>query len=181
MTTKSGGRSAVRMYGSFFLMVLITVLVLKLVNWLPSTFFKEDIRKFRTLDEVRAELNVARIYTPTYFPEHIQWPPSVIFAQRKPFMLIVMHFPHSDSRMHALSIYQADRHARYEPPLDILQQKDARAVTINNRNGTLILADCRGNERCNSLSWEEGDFRITLVSDDIPDQLMRMAKSMVHE
>lgn len=180
MTGKTN-KSSFRMYGSFFITILVTVLVLKLVNWVPSTFFKEDIRKFRSLDEVKDKIKVAKIYTPSYFPEHIQWPPSEIFAQRKPFVLITMHFPHRDSRMTALSIYQADKNAGYEPPLDILYRRDERPVSINNRKGTLVLAVCRGNERCNSLSWEEGGMRIILVSDDIPDQLMKMASSMIHE
>lgn len=178
---KKNKKTKFRMYFSFILTVLFTILILKAINWLPSTFLKEDIRKFRTLDDVKTKLRVSKIYVPAYFPEHIQWPPSEIFAQKKPYLLIIMHFSHTDSRNLAMSLYQTDKKSGFEQPLDILYQKDEREVKIKDRTGALLLAVCRGNVRCNRLSWEESNFKITIVSDDTPEQIIKMAESTFHE
>lgn len=175
-----GRKTKLFMYFSFGITVLIAVLVLKLLNWIPQSFLKEDIRKYTTIEEVRKQLKLSKVYVPTYFPEHIQWPPTEIFAQKKPFVLVMMHFAHTDSRDFALSVYQADAKAGYEPQMDILYQKQEHTVLIKGKEATLRLSVCRGHEKCNSLSWKDEGFRITLISDDPPEQMQRMAESMIH-
>ncbi len=173
-------RTKLGMYLSFGVTILTIVLVLKLLNWIPSSFQKEDIRKYKTVEDVKANLKGARVYVPAYFPEKIKWPPAEIFAQKKPFLLIMMHFAHIDSMDIALSVYQADSKANFEPRRDILYVKKESSLSIKGREGRLVMAVCRGNERCNSLSLEEGRFRLTLVADDTPEQLIKMAESMLH-
>lgn len=168
------------MYFSFGITVLIAVLVLKLFNWIPQSFLKEDIRKYKTIEEAVKQLKLSKVYVPTYFPEHIKWPPAEIFAQKKPFVLVMMHFAHTDTRSFALSVYQADSKAGYEPQMDILYLKQEHPLFIKGKEANLRLAVCRGNEKCNSLSWTDQNFRITLVSDDTPEQMQRMAESMIH-
>lgn len=169
------------MYFSFGITVLIVVLTLKLFNWIPHSFLKEDIRKYKTIEEATKQLKLSRVYVPAYFPDHIQWPPREIFAQKKPFVLVMVHFAHTDTRSFALSVYQADAKAGYEPQMDILYMKQEHPVLIKGKEALLRLAVCRGNIKCNSLSWTDQEFRITLVSDDPPEQMQRMAESMIHE
>ncbi|MEW6109028.1 MAG: hypothetical protein AB1632_07690 [Nitrospirota bacterium] len=171
-------RTGLRAILSFSITILITVLVLKLLNWIPMSFQKEDIRKYKTIEDVKAKLKISRVYVPAYFPEYIKWPPAEIFAQKRPFVLIMTHFAHADSMKFALSIYQADSRADFEPRKDILYLKNESTVFIKGREGKLVTAVCRGQVRCNSLSWEEGKFRLTLISDDVPEQMIRMAESM---
>ncbi len=125
-------------------------------------------------------LKIPRVYVPAYFPEYITWPPAEIFAQRRPFVLVMMHFTHRDSKSFALSFFQVDSRAVFEPPYksDVLYVRKESPVMINGRPGTLVIAVCSGRERCNRVSWEEGIYRITLIADDTPEQLIRMAESI---
>jgi hypothetical protein len=165
---------------SFFATVAVVLLLLKLLNWLPSVLENEGLKKYGSVDDVREALKISRIYMPAYFPEHIQWPPAEIFAQRKPFPMVMMHFTHRDSKGFALSLYQVDSRAVFELPYksDVLYVRKESQVDIRNKVGTLIVAVCSERERCNRLSWEEGVYRITLIADDSPDQLIKMAQSI---
>ena len=165
---------------SFLVTIAAVLLVLKLLNWLPSALENEGLRKYGSVDDVRTALKIPRVYIPAYFPEYIQWPPAEVFAQRKPFPMIMMHFTHRDSKSFALSLFQVDSRARFEPPYksDILYVRKESPVNIKGRPGTLVIAVCTGRDRCNRVSWEEGMYRITLIADDTPEQLIKMAESI---
>lgn len=161
--------------------ILIGVLILKLLNWIPSALQKHEIRKYRSVDAVAENLHIPRIYVPTYFPEHIQWPPVDIFAQRKPFDMIIMHFRHRDSNDLTLSIYQVADDARYNPEYfaSLLYIKKESTISLKGREAELVLAVCSGHQRCNRLSWKEGRYRLTLISDDEPELIIKLAESMI--
>jgi hypothetical protein len=165
---------------SFLATIAVVLLVLKLLNWLPSVLEKEGLRKYGSVEEVSTVLKIARVYIPAYFPEHIQWPPAEIFAQRKPFPLIMTHFTHRDSKRFALSLFQVDSRSGFDLPYksDILYVRKESQVQIKNRIGTLVIAVCRGRERCNRITWREGIYTITLIADDTPEQLLKMAQSI---
>jgi hypothetical protein len=165
---------------SFTVTILIVLLVLKLLNWLPSALQDEGIKKYSSVDDVRTALKIPKVYIPAYFPEYITWPPAEIFAQRRPFPLVMMHFTHRDSKSFALSLFQVDSRAAFEPKYksDVMYVKKESPITIKGRAGILVLAVCSGRERCNRISWEEGIYRITLIADDTPEQMVRMAESM---
>jgi len=165
---------------SFFVTVAVVILLLKLLNWVPSVLQDEGIKKYSSVEEVRTDLKIPRVYIPAYFPEYIKWPPAEIFAQRRPFQLVMMHFTHRDSRSFALSLFQVDSRAGFEPTYksDVLYVRKESQVSINGRAGNLVLAVCTGRERCNRITWEEGIYRITLIADDTPEQLIKMAESI---
>lgn len=165
---------------SFLATIMAVLLVLKLLNWLPSVLQDEGIKKYGSVDDVRTALKIPKVYMPAYFPEYIMWPPAEIFAQRRPFPLVMMHFTRRDSRSFALSFFQADSRAGFEPKYksDVLHVRKESQVNIKGRPGTLVIAVCSGRERCNRISWDEGIYRITLIADDTPEQLIRMAESI---
>lgn len=165
---------------SFAVTVIIVLLVLKLLDWMPSALQDEGIKKYSSVDDVKAALKIPKVFVPAYFPEYITWPPAEIFAQRRPFLLAIMHFTHRDSKSFALSLFQADSRAGYEPKYksDVMYVRKESPITIKGRPGTLVIAVCSGRERCNRVSWEEGIYRITLIADDTPEQLIRMAESV---
>ena len=165
---------------SFLVTVAVVLLLLKLLNWLPSVLENEGLKKYGSVDDVRAALKIPKVYIPAYFPEYIQWPPAEIFAQRRPFPMVMMHFTHRDSKSFALSLYQVDSRAAFELPYksDVLYVRKESQVDVKNKVGTLVIAVCSGQERCNRLSWEEGVYRITLIADDSPEQLIKMAQSV---
>ena len=165
---------------SFILTVAVVILLLKLLNWLPSVIQEEGIKKYSSVEEVVTSLKIPRVYIPAYFPEYINWPPAEIFAQKRPFKLVIMHFTHRDSRSFALSLFQVDSRAIYEPEYksDVLSVRKEIKVSIKGRPGDLVMAVCSGRQRCNRITWEEGIYRITLIADDTPEQLLKMAESM---
>ena len=165
---------------SFIVTVAVVILLLKLFNWLPSVLQDEGIKKYSSVEEVRTALRLPRVYIPAYFPEYIKWPPAEIFAQRRPFPLVMMHFTHRDSRSFALSFFQVDSRAAFEPTYksDVLYVRKESQVSIKGRPGNLVLAVCSGRERCNRITWEEGIYRLTLIADDTPEQLIKMAESL---
>ncbi len=165
---------------TFAVTIVIAVALLKLLNWVPSVIEEEGIRKFRTLDEAQAAMKTTKIAVPSYFPERIQWPPYEIFAQRKPFSLVMMHFSHADSRTLALALYQYDARGTFEPPFQesVVHVRKEMTVPVGTRSGFLTIAVCRGNRLCNSLSWEIDGITHLLVYDDDPEELVKMASSM---
>lgn len=180
MQAKKNGLKQFHMGCSFFATVAVVLLVLKLMNWLPSVLQDEGVKKYKSVDDAKAALKIPHIYLPAYFPEYIAWPPAEIFAQRRPFPMVVVHFSRRDSRGFALSFFQVDSKAVYEPEYKshILYVKKTSPVSIKGRTGSLEIAVCSGRERCNRISWVEKGYRITLIADDSPDQLLRMAESM---
>lgn len=166
---------------TFLATIAVAVLLLKLLNWIPGAVQKDDLRRYRTVDEARAALKIRKIYMPTYFPEHIQWPPVEIFAQRRPFTMVTTRFSHATNRDLALSIFQADAQAAFEPQpgSDLLYVRKETPVLVNGREGTLVLAVCQGNRQCNRLSWSVETFRLTIIADDSPEQIMKLAESML--
>jgi hypothetical protein len=165
---------------SFLATIFVILLVLKLLNWMPSVLQHEGVRKYRSVEEAKAALKIPHIYLPAYFPEYISWPPAEIFAQRRPFPMIMMHFTRQDSRSFVLSLFQVDSKSRYEPVYksNILHVRKKSTVDIKGRTGSLEIAVCSGRERCNRISWVDRGYRITLIGDDTPEQLLRMAESM---
>ena len=93
---------------SFALMIGLLIVALKVVNWLPLAMQQETVRRYDSIEEVRAALNMKDIYVPSYFPQQIIWPPSAILAQSKPFSAIVMEFTRADKRNIALVISQSE-------------------------------------------------------------------------
>ncbi|GAB4483376.1 MAG: hypothetical protein OHK006_04180 [Thermodesulfovibrionales bacterium] len=166
---------------TFLATIAVAVLLLKLLNWLPGAVQKDNLRKYHSVDEARTALKIKRIYTPTYFPEHIQWPPIEIFAQKRPFLMVAMHFLHATNRELALSIYQGEGRALFEPqPVwDVLYVRKESSVLVNGREGRLVLAVCQGNRRCNRLSWNADGLGFTIIADDSPEQILKLAESMI--
>lgn len=166
-------------FATFVFAIALGLVFLKFLNWLPSVIQKEDLRKYRTVDEAKSELRLSEVYIPAYFPDYITWPPLEIFAQRRPFTMVMMHFMHRDSRHLALSLYQVDAEARFDPPykLDVLFIRREMPVTIKGREGMLVVAVCTGREQCNRVSWTEGAYRITLIGDEAPEELLKIAES----
>ncbi len=166
---------------SFVFSVLIIIGVLRLLNWVPLAIQREDLRKYTTIEEVQTRLKLRTVLIPAYFPEDISWPPARIFAQKKPFVQVIMHFMQTGTRNPVLSIYQTDIHADFKIPFDndILYKKKESSVFIKDREGTLETAVCRGNELCNKLSWDNEPFSITLFSQLDPHELLKIAESMI--
>lgn len=165
----------------FALTIAGAILVLRLLDWIPNAIEKSDLRSYESVDAAQAYLKESHIYLPSYFPDSIGWPPFQVFAQRKPFVLVITHFAHMSSKELALSIFQSELDGNYEPslPLDTLYIKQKRDLAIKGVSGQLVKAVCSGQKTCNRLSWNYEGFSFFIVSDHDAEAIIRMAESMI--
>ena len=174
-----------KMLFSFALLIILLVAVLELLNWMPSIIDSESLRKYGSIELVKRKLHIEKIYMPAYLPEglNLKWPPSEIYAQKKPFLMILMHFQHRDSADIGLTVYQVDSRTKYqpEPRIKIIRIKNKSRVSIKDREGTLVTAVCENDTPCNKVSWKEGDFLLTVTGKDSERDLIRIAGSMISE
>ena len=137
---------------SFALLIAIIIVALKVMNWVPLSLQQETIRRYGTIEEVRAALNPKDLSVPSYFPQQITWPPSLILAQGKPFFASVMEFTRADKRDVALVISQSEGQAlNVEHPIEIIVVKEKVQYVMQGREAVLTVGTCRDDEPCSAL------------------------------
>jgi hypothetical protein len=170
-------------YLLFAVMVAATVFILKLLNWVPLSIESGGIRQYRTIEDVQRDLGIRKVLLPSYFPQHLSWPPSEIYAQNKPYPLVIMYFTDENSGKVVLAISQSGSgnlpgsELRIEPYRTAKEEK----IVIKGRNARLYLASCRGGDICNSLTWREGDYFMKVVDSGPVKELIRISESMLSE
>jgi len=171
---------AVSRFFSFALMIGLLVLALKAVNWLPRALQQDAVKRYATIEEVRAALHMKDIYVPSYFPQQISWPPSAILAQSKPFSAIAMTFTRADRRNTALVISQSeDKALHVEHPIEILTVAEKVKYTIKGREAELTVGSCGMNEPCSGITWIEGKYTMTVLMKSGPFELTKIVESML--
>ena len=164
---------------SFAVAVLILVLLLKVTNWLPSVLQEGGIKRYASIEEVKARLKTKDIYVPTYFPQSVQWPPSRILAQSRPYFALVMEFSPDRSGAPGLMISQVAGKAPIpEEKLRLIQVKERAPYPFKGRNALLEVGTCRNDLPCSRVSWDDGTYRLTLTMNAPPFELIRIADSM---
>jgi hypothetical protein len=172
--------SNLKMFSVFFLILLVTVLVLMILNWIPLAIRSKGIQRYRSVESVQKALMIRKIYLPSYFPDYLQWPPAEIFAQSQPFPMVLMHVKERGRDRIVLAIRQADVRAsnplklRIEP-VQITKQEQ---VMLKGRPAVLSLALCADGSVCNQIVWQEAGYTLTLVARDAVQELIRIATSM---
>jgi hypothetical protein len=170
-----------RKYLLFGAIVFVTVIVLSLLNWLPSAVQKDGLRRYKSIEDVKSHLKMKDIFMPSYFPQYLIWPPTEIYAQKKPYKLVLMHFTNYERKDIVLSIRQADPAdpaplaSRIEPVT--IKQRDR--TIIKGREGLLSIAQCPGGEPCNSVRWREDGYDVEIVAKDSVKELLKIAESMM--
>ena len=167
---------------SFIIMAVIVIAALKLINWLPMAIEKETMRQYQSIEEVRAKLKIRDIYIPSYFPQHFEWPPSMILAQKKPFTAVITEFRHTGKDEVALVISQSDASASFVPDKKIKIQNISESVSfdIKGRKALLKVGICKDDEPCSQIEWIEDKYRITVTARTTPPELVRISESMIH-
>ncbi len=164
---------------TFTFMIVLLILALKVMNWLPLAMQQDAVRRYKTLEEVRAALNMKDIYVPSYFPQQISWPPSTILAQSKPFSAIVLGFTRADRRNTALVISQSEGKAlNVENPIKIIVVTEKVQYTIKGRDAVLTVGSCDNDEPCSGITWIEGKYTMTVLMKAAPFELMKIVESM---
>ncbi|MGD1076119.1 MAG: hypothetical protein ABR903_08610 [Thermodesulfovibrionales bacterium] len=165
---------------SFAILVAGVVIALTIMNWLPIAVQEGFMKRYDSIEEVRAALNIKEIYVPTYFPQSLTWPPSLILAQSKPFEAIVMVFNSADKGDIALVISQSTA-AGFVPDekLKIVRIKETVKYVLRGRDALIEVGTCKNGEQCSRIAWTEGKFKIHVAMKSTPVDLIRIAESMV--
>jgi hypothetical protein len=165
---------------SFTLAIGVLVAFLAVVNWVPVAFQKDSFRRYRSIDEVRAALNIRDIYVPSYFPEHIVWPPSEILAQGRPFPAVVMEFKDAKSGKIVLVLSQSQGGTfPAGRAIDLASVKETVPFIMKGRKAVLVVGECAKNEPCSRITWNEGPYTVTALMKAAPFELTRITDSML--
>ncbi len=165
---------------SFALAIGVLIVLLAIANWVPTAFQKDMLRRYRSIDEVRAALNIRDIYVPSYFPEHIVWPPSEILAQGRPFPAVVMEFKDAKSGKVVLVLSQSqDGPFPAGPALTLAGVKETVPFIMKGRKAVLVVGECAKNEPCSQITWKEGPYTVTALMKAAPFELTRITDSML--
>ncbi len=173
----------IRAKGFFYLIITVAavIIVLKTLNWLPTLLQQDTIRRYGSIEEVRAKTKIRDVFVPAYFPQSIMWPPSEILAQSRPYPAVLMVFNAANKREVVLVISQAASDAFSKNAL-IQFDRITRTVPydLKGRKALLEVGDCKNDEPCSRISWIEDEFTITLTMKSRPFELLRIAESMLH-
>lgn len=155
---------------------------LKLFNWIPLAAQKELMREYGDLDEMKAALNFSHVYVPSYFPQNLAWPPSRILAQRKPYPALVLEFTQAETGRAALVISQAASDD-FLPggAIEIAKVRERTTFSMKGREFLLEVGLGRKGEPCSRVSWREGQVRLTVAGKAPPQEVIRVAESLLRE
>lgn len=177
---KPAHRKLIRFF-SFAVMIAVSMVILKVANWLPLAVRSDGMRQYGSIEEVRQKLKIRDIYIPSYFPQSFSWPPSAILAQGRPFAAIVMEFRHLEKGDVALVISQAaSADFRADWKIKLTQVRETLPYTLKGKNSVLTVGTCREGEPCSRISWDEGRYRMDIIAKYTPIELVRIAESMAH-
>jgi len=163
----------------FLLAALVLAGILRLASALPSIFDSGTTRRYASLE---AALDITKLHGaafPSFFPDHLLWPPSEIFAGTRPEPSLLVHVADKNTGEYHLAISQAWG----VPPLPSrIEPRRAIHVSRQDINGTiseLTLGVCENQETCNRLRWKAGPLSYE-ISGRLPEaELLRIARSMV--
>ena len=166
----------------FYFVITIVILIgaLKIANYLPMALQKDTMRKYKSIEEVKSKLNINDVYVPSYFPQNLVWPPSIVLAQDKPFVAIILEFNHAEKGDIALVISQSTS-ATFAPDekIKILRINERVGYPFKGRNMTLEAGVCKEEEPCSRIVWDEGRYRINITARSTSPALMQIAESMI--
>ena len=165
---------------SFAIAIGVLVVLLAIMNWVPMAFQKDTLRRYRSIDEVRTALNIRDIYVPSYFPQHIVWPPSEVLAQGRPFPAVVMEFKDAGSGEIVLVLSQS-RGGPFPagPAIALTNIKETVPFIMKGRSAVLVVGECAKNEPCSKITWKEGPYTVMALMKAAPFELTKITESML--
>ncbi len=168
---------------SFIVLTGLVLAVLMVLNLIPSLIAPEEFRKYSSVESAKKQLDLHTIYLPVFLPEHLNLEsrPSEVFAQTKPYLLVIMHFRFRNSSEIGLAINQVDQKA--ERPADskiaLVQISQQNRISLKGRDALLISAICDGNAPCSQIIWTESGNVITVTGKIWARDLIKVAGSMI--
>jgi hypothetical protein len=157
------------------------IAALRVMNWLPSAVQDGMMKQYGSFLEVRRQLRLQDVYVPTYYPEYLRWPPTLIAAQSRPFTAVLIEFAQKEKDDVCLVISQtAFPHSVPNDKIKISNVKEMVQYSFKGREAMLVVGVCKDDEPCSRISWEESEYRISLSMKSTPIELIKIMESMVH-
>jgi len=151
-------------------------------NRLPFLVQEDFPRQFASLDEARRTIELDPVLIPSYFPEGISWPPSFIFAQNRPYKVLVMEFKDSLSGTPKLIIIQSATSGsitQYQR-IRLAVVKEEIEYVLKGKNAFLQIGTCENTMPCSQITWQDGAERCTVLLMSSPFEVIKIAESMIH-
>jgi len=160
--------------------VALLVALLKVLNWLPLAARPDLLAEYRDLEEARMAAGIDAALVPTYFPQNLSWPPSLIWAQGTPYPALLLEFGRPTGKETVLLISQAGSASFFpEERMRFLEVEQDAPYSLKGRQARLTVGICPGGESCSGISWQEGGYRIVVRAKLSPFEVIRIAESML--
>ena len=164
----------------FAVMIAILFGMLELANWIPSAVQEGELQRFGSIEEVVSHFGTIRVYVPAFLPHSVRWPPSLIVAQKRPYVAILSEYGKTDGEGTFLIISQTARgHGPIRDALPLAAVREKAAYPFKGRTALLEVGVCETDERCSRISWEEDGYTVLMAIRDAPVDIVRMAESMI--
>jgi len=151
-------------------------------NRLPFLVQEDFPQQFASLDEAKRTIGLDNVLIPAYFPEGISWPPSFIFAQKRPYKVLVMEFKDTLSGTPKLIIIQsstAGSITQYQR-IRLAVVKQETEYGLKGNNALLQIGTCENTLPCSQITWQDGAERCTVLLMSSPFEVIKIAESMIH-
>ncbi|MBI4823726.1 MAG: hypothetical protein HY805_05795 [Nitrospirae bacterium] len=173
--------SRLKMLLLFLINLSILVLALRLLSWVPLAIEENSVRRWTSKEAVMEEMKLRKLFMPSYFPQYLRWPPSEILAGKTPSPSVLMHFSHNETKEIVLAISQRalegrELKSRIEPSVI----KKEEIVMLKGRQAKLLQGLCPDSRKpCSKLTWQEGQYILTVTSRDSIAETIKIAESML--
>ena len=164
-------------------MTAVVVMILALMNWLPSLISEDFVRRYDSIEEATQSLDFKdKAIVPKYFPEGISWPPSLILAQKKPYKAIVIEFREAEAMNTVLIIVLSSLHDSTNRLQRIIMTdlKEKTEFMLKGKNAHLEVGTCDNGVTCSRINWQENSLHFTVLLMSSPFELIKVAESMTH-
>lgn len=164
-------------------MTIVVVILLSLMNWLPSMISEDFVRRYDNIEEAARSLGFKnKAIVPKYFPEGISWPPSMILAQKKPYKAVVIEFSETEAMKTVLIIVLSslkDRNQQLQR-ITMTELKEKTEYMLNGKTALLEVGTCDSGITCSRMNWQEDSLHFTVLLLSSPFELIKVAESMTH-
>ncbi len=171
--------------GLFWLAIMaaLVVMLLALLNWLPSLIRDDFVRKYDSIEEAARSLRLDnKVLFPKYFPEGISWPPSLILAQNKPYKAIVIEFKETETMETVLIVIQSslkDNNAHLQR-ITIKKVSEETEFNLKGKSALLQVGTCETPVTCSRMTWQDNGLYFTVLLMSPPFELIKVAESMIN-
>src|SRR5512136_78577 len=141
----------------FVAAALVLLALLVIAKRVPTLKQQNFIRQYASVEEVKRVLELDRVLVPTYFPEGVAWPPTVILAQKKPYEAVIMEFRKAEKAETTLVIVQSSLQGRYSQleRIPMVEVEEETTYPLKGRRAELQVGTCPGGTACSRISWDD--------------------------